>query len=175
MRTYCWWVTGLLGLSAVMGVSCTSHNERLNAPPQGSSPAPSELQDNYTFMLDNAMLEDMCLADIHFVPHTAEINGLGMRRLLRYGELLKDHGGTLHLETTSPDNDLTEMRLLNIRAVLASTGLEMANVSVKPGLPRGRVTEGADALRIKREGTVNDYGKESQSSGASAGGSSKGS
>ena len=128
---------------------------------------PSDLEGYYTFMVDNAMLYDMCIADIHFVPHMADVNGLGVRRLARYSELLRGRGGTIHLETTSTDDELTETRLEKVNDFLAASGLDMANVTVKLGLPRGRPVEAVDAIRIKQEGTVNDYGTSSESFGGS--------
>jgi len=148
-------------------VGCSGPSKRLNAPPQGEPLATSELQDFYTPMVDNAMLYDMCIADIHFVPHTAEINSLGERRLGRYSHLLKDHCGTIHLETVSTDDELTQSRIRNVSSFLASAGLNMTDVEVEVGLPRGRTIEATEAVRIKQEGTANDHASTSESSAGS--------
>ena len=165
MSTYRRWIAGLAFMLAFVCVGCSGPSKRLNAPPQGQALETSMLQDYYTFMLDNAMLYDMCIADLHFVPHTAEINGLGARRLEGYSRLLKDRGGTIHLETISTDDQLTEARIKNVSDFLASSGLNPSDVMVEVGLPRGRAIEAAEAVRIKQEGTANDLETASGSAG----------
>ncbi len=171
MKTCLGWGSILLGVWVGTCGGCTGPSQRLNAPPQGPSAQPSDLQDPYVFMVDNGMLYDMCLAEVHFIPHTADINGLGARRLSRYGELLKDSGGTIHLETEATDDILTAARIGTIQEYLASTGLDMTQVTIKAGLPRGRAIEATAAIRIKTEGTVNDYAGKSSTSGAPSSGS----
>ncbi|MCK4658483.1 MAG: hypothetical protein KAV82_03085 [Phycisphaerae bacterium] len=163
MKAYRRWVRCLTIGFVFTCLGCQGPTERLNAPPQGYSNNSNEMQKYYTVMVDNAMLHDMCIADIHFVPHTAEINGLGTWRLQSYSRLLHDHGGTIHFETVSNEEELTDLRLRNVSDFLASTGLDMTMVTVKEGLPRGRATEADEAIRIKQEGTVTDHDSDSES------------
>ncbi len=170
MKTYSRWAVCLLVVCLFACVGCPGQGKRLNAPPQGYHENHSQLHEYYTYMVDNAMCYDMCLAEIHFVPHTARLNSLGLRRLQRYTELLKDDGGTIHLESPAPDAELTEQRVQKVSDFLATAGPDAAKVIVKVGLPRGRPLDANDAIRIKQEGTVSDY--ESGGTSSSSGGGS---
>src|SRR5688572_4073256 len=79
-----------------LAAGCSEHGERLNAPPQGHTCFQHESQERYVPMTDNAMLADMSMSPVHFVPHQSELNGTGMRRIKRYAEIMKIYGGTLH-------------------------------------------------------------------------------
>lgn len=167
MRTYYWYVTGLTIAFVFACVGCKGPEKRLNAPPQGSAAESSDLRDYYTYQVDNGMLQDMCIADIHFVPHTTRINSLGVRRLNRYCELLPDDGGTIHLETEATDDELIEARIRNVHDFFASSGMDMTKLTIKTGLPRGRPIDAVEAIRIKEEGTVDDSDTETAESGGS--------
>jgi hypothetical protein len=147
----------------VVGVGCSQPFERLNAPPQGFSENPCETQDQYIYMVDNAMLEDLSLADIHFVPHTAELNGLGARRLERYAKLLSVYGGTLRYTGTAGDEKLTEDRMASIRTYLATTGIGQQRIKVVQGMPGGNGMSANEAIAAKAN-TI----------GAAAGGEARG-
>ena len=166
MKAYGYWVTCVAVAFLFTAVGCEGPSKRLNVPPQGLTAEPSALQGFFTPAVDNAMLHDMCVADIHFVPHTAEINGLGEWRLEDYCRLLKDRGGIIHLETASTDDELNEARIQSVHDFFASAGLGGANVTVKLGLPRGRPLDGVDAIRIKQEGTADDYETDSSDDGS---------
>jgi hypothetical protein len=157
----------LMAVACVSG-GCAEPNQRLNAPPQGAPVAESQLRDNFIAMTDNAMLYDLCVADIHFVPHTAELNGLGVKRLTRYGELLDPAGGTIHLEAADPEDELTAARIKSIGEFLASTGLEAGCVKVEVGLPQGRPTDAMDAIRIWKQGTAPPTNQPPAAAGAAA-------
>jgi hypothetical protein len=127
--------------------------ERLNAPPQGATEYPSPMQQDLTYMVDNAMLADMTVVDFHFVPHTAELNGLGARRLNRYAELITFTGGTLHYDTAEHDELLVQQRLEAIEQYLVEAGLDMSNITVKLGPAGGRGMLARDAIEIRARGT----------------------
>lgn len=122
----------------VLTLGCYPPASRLNAPPQGDSPRPSELQEPFTYMVDNAMLADMSLTDIHFVPHTAELNALGAHRLDRYARLLDMYGGTLRYDTTLTDEDLVAARIKHVKDFLATTEIEPGRIEVTKDLAGGR-------------------------------------
>ncbi len=105
------------------------------------------------YMTDNAMLHDMSVAEIHFVPHTAELSGTGAARLDRLAPLLDTYGGTVRYETFSPDDALVAQRIENVREYLTLTGCNMDRVQVKPMLSGGRYTPAAEAIVVMEKGT----------------------
>ena len=68
-----------------------------------------------SYMVDNAMLHDMSLADIHFVPYTAELSGTGIARLDRMAVLLDTYGGVIRYDTVLTDEALILKRLTHVR------------------------------------------------------------
>lgn len=117
-------------------------------------------------MVDNAMLHDMTVADLHFVPHTGELNGTGVARLTRMAHMLDVYGGTVRYETFESNEDLLNLRLAHVHEFLASTGCDMERVEVRVMLSGGRSLRAKEAIRIMEEGTVNDTAE----SGGDAGG-----
>jgi hypothetical protein len=97
------------------------------------------LQEHFIYMQDNAMLADMCFSDVHFIPHTAELNGLGARRLKRYAKLLAQYGGTLSYDTEMDAGDaLVETRIQHAREFLQLAGLSTDRFDIQVGGPGGR-------------------------------------
>lgn len=116
---------------------------------------------NYTYMVDNAVLHDMALADIHFVPHTSELSGTGAARLDRLAPLLEAYGGTVRYDTLLTEDALLGSRLDHVREYLALTGCDMDRVEVEAMLSGGRGMPADDAIKIKVKGTVKDDGSAS--------------
>jgi hypothetical protein len=132
------------------------------------------MQDMYVYMVDQGMMQDLSVSDIHFLPHTAQLSGLGVRRLNRYAELLEGVGGSVHLDS-SPDNaELEQARVACVTAHLASSGLNMSNVKVEAGLSQGRGMDAPSALKVLAEGTVDDSKKEAASGGSGGGSAASG-
>lgn len=127
---------------------------RLNAPPQGYSESPSEKQEIYVYMNDNAMLSDMSVADIHFVPHRTEINSLGLRSLDRFASLLKVYGGNLRYDTRLSDENLIQNRIANIKEYLAAAGVDLERTDVVVDLPGGRGGTATEAVTAQRNSMV---------------------
>jgi hypothetical protein len=136
--------------------ACQEPTRRLNAPPQGASNAPHPMQNDMNYMVDNALLEDMCVSDIHFVPHTTQINSLGARRLNRYAELMLNIGGTIHYDTSERDENLVDARVETVREYLADAGADLSKVEVVPGLPRGRETRATAAIQTMEKSASGD-------------------
>lgn len=155
----------LVSVCPILITGCLDPSTRLNAPPQGASPRPNEMQDQYVYMVDNGMMHDLCVADVHFVPHTAHLSGLGVRRLNRYAELLESYGGTVHLDTVEANEQLKQARVSAISTHLASAGLNMSNVRVETGMAQGRGLDAPSAIRVLAEGTVDDADKGSAGGG----------
>ncbi len=123
-----------------------------------------EPREHFTNMADNAMLHDMSVADIHFVPHSAELSGTGAARLNRMATLLDAYGGTVRYETFITDEALVKQRLENVREYLALTGCEMDRVSIKTMMSGGRGIAADRAIPIDLIGTsgVRDKGAAQQ-------------
>lgn len=136
-------------VATALTAGCYPAASRLNAPPQGESPRPSPLQEPYAYMVDNAMIADMAMADIHFVPHSAELNSLGARRLDRYAALLEIYGGTLHYDTGLTDEELVKARIGRMKDFLATTGIPADKIDVEEGLASGRGLIAPEAIVIR--------------------------
>ena len=107
-------------------------------------------------MADNAMLHDMSVADIHFVPHTAELSGTGAARLNRMATLLDTYGGTVRYETFNTDEALVKQRLDHVHEYLALTGCDMGRVQVKTMISGGRGMTASKAMIVEKKGTAKD-------------------
>ncbi len=116
---------------------------------------PSRFGAHLTNMTDNAILHDMSIADIHFVPHTNELSGTGAARLDRMALLLDTYGGTVRFETTLENENLIALRLDHVREYLDLTGCDMSRVELKVMLSGGRGMPARDVLearqRVKEE------------------------
>lgn len=134
-------------VSAFLGCESTT-SKRLNAPPMGFTEKPSELQEQLVYMNDNALLSDMCFGDVHFVPNTSELNGLGVRRIRRYAALMKQYGGTLHYNTNlGDDEEIVVDRIAHVREYLQLAGLEADRFDIELGGPGGRGMRNEEAVR----------------------------
>jgi hypothetical protein len=146
-------LSGLVAIGLVCG-ACQEPAPRLNAPPHGTQEKAPELQAEYTHMLENALLEDMVVSDIHFVPHRAILNSLGEERLARLASLMELYGGTIHLSTYVTDPKLVEARVEQVRNYLCAAGIDTTAETVVPGLAQGRGMDAPQAILIKtNEGT----------------------
>jgi len=142
-------MAGLPSLALLAG--CQEPSERLNAPPQGTSTHQSPVNENFVHMQDNAMLSEMCVSPCHFVPHTSELNTLGIRRLNRYAEILDVYGGTLHYDGPASQEKLRDTRLEKIKAYLVASGLNSERFEVDSGLNRGPGMDSSMAITIRKE------------------------
>lgn len=113
-----------------------------------------EPREHFTNMADNAMLHDMSVADIHFVPHTAELSGTGAARLNRMATLLDAYGGTVRYDTLSTDEGMVQHRLEHVREYLALTGCDMGRVEIKAMISGGRGMSASKAIVVDAKGTT---------------------
>lgn len=93
---------------------------------------------HWDYMVDNAILHDMSLSDVDFVPHSDEINGTGAARLDRMVRLLDVYGGTVRMQSVSTDDELIARRTAHAREYLAVAGCNMSHVDFATMLPGGR-------------------------------------
>lgn len=115
--------------------------------------ARSSFGKHFTYMVDNAILSDMSVADVHFVPHTSELNGIGEVRLDRMARLLNAYGGTVRYETTSDDSALVKQRIEHVREYLVLAGCSMDRVEVAVMMSGGDGMPGHEAVRKYQEST----------------------
>ena len=108
-----------------------------------------EPREHFTYMVDNAMLHDMSVADIHFVPHTAELSGTGAARLNRMATLLDTYGGTVRYETFNTDEAFVKQRLDHVHEYIALTGCDMGRVQVKAMISGGRGMSASKAMIVQ--------------------------
>ena len=113
-----------------------------------------EPREHFTNMADNAMLHDMSVADIHFVPHTAELSGTGAARLNRMATLLDTYGGTVRYETFNTDETFVKQRLDHVHEYLALTGCDMGRVQVKAMISGGRGMTATNAFAVEGNATT---------------------
>lgn len=145
-----WWLA-LATVGVLVTAGCQNPElERSNAPPQGYSAAENPLQEGPIHMVDNALLEDMNMSSVHFVPRTSELNSLGVRRLMRLGEILKIYGGTLNYDGTEPNHDFRQARIEQIRTFLLASGLQRDEFDVQEGMAFGKGMVGSEAVEIRR-------------------------
>jgi hypothetical protein len=143
MRTLLPWTAPLILLCA-----CNSPSPRLNAPPHGDAECKSEMHAMYTHMSDNALLEDMNLSDVDFLPHRPMLSALGEERLCRLAGLMHEYGGELRYTPSETDEDLIQSRIQAIIDFLAEAGLPAAPQEVSVGLPGGRGMPAREAIVI---------------------------
>jgi len=139
-----------IGVCLLMGMGCAEKAGRLNAPPQGSTEQPSDLQDNYIAMTDNALLADMSVSTVHFVPHTSELNGSGVRRLKRYASIMKVYGGTLNYDGAERDESLVTCRIQRVKDYLIAEGLEAGCFDVQRGMAGGSGMPASEAIEVRK-------------------------
>lgn len=143
--------------AGILIMGCESPNARLNAPPHGGAYDVSELQGTLVYMSDNAILSDMTVSDMHFLPHRAQLNGLGEQRVMRLANLLNAYGGTVRLSTNLTDDALIHQRSEIVVAALAEHGVDTTADLVRVDLPGGFGMDAAQAILIKKhEGTYKE-------------------
>ena len=108
----------------------------------------------FTHMTDNAMLSDMSLADMHFIPHTNELSGLGEVRIDRMAKLLSVYGGTVRYATELGDEAIIEQRMQHVREYLTLVGCSMDRVTVAVMGPGGIGMPADEAVEKYRRGTA---------------------
>lgn len=139
----------VVSISILLAAGCQTPVERMNAPPQGESETKNPLAESFAYHEDQGMLADLSLADLHFVPHSADLSGVGVARLERYAELLASSGGTLNFTTSSRDPELAAERLETANDFLRRAVPGSKPVQVVLGLPRGRGMAGKESVAGK--------------------------
>jgi len=155
-------MTCLIVLPAWAWPGCPPANSRLNSPPQGFSDAQHPMSEYYAYHNDQGMISDMSIADIHFIPHSADLSGTGIARLERYSELLATSGGTIHYDTAIGDPDLIKARLASAKTFLRQALPGGKEIEIAMGLPGGRGISAKEAktgtnVALQAEPRTNAY------------------
>lgn len=129
-----------VGLAAMALVGCVEPQpaERANLSTQGEGAERPEWTDVFTYHNDQGLMSARCIADIHFVPGSADLSGTGVARLERYAELLATSGGTIHYQPGISDEELIESRLETAKVFLANAIPNARGIEVVVGLDEGR-------------------------------------
>jgi len=157
---------------AVASIACNSHSKPFTPTAvemQQMDYAKAHYGSHMTDMADNALLQDMCVADFHFVAHTSELSGTGVHRLDRMAVLLNTYGGTVRYETNLRDEELVKKRLDHVREYLAVAGCNMDRVEVKTMLSGGRGMAADKAIIVDLKGTAKPKSTDGMPSAAAVG------
>jgi hypothetical protein len=130
------------------------------------------MADYYAYHNDQGIVHDMSIADIHFVPHSADLSGTGVARLERLAELLADAGGTVYYDTAMADRELVDRRLETAHAFLAECRAGRHEVAVALGAAGGpgmgfreAVAGAAIAQQPEKRERAYDFSKIGQTTG----------
>jgi hypothetical protein len=144
----------LVSTLAVISVACNNHQTTTDLQLSRMDETKRRFASYNADMIDNAILHDMSVADIHFIAHTGELSGIGEARLNRMAKLLHTYGGTVRYETTLDDEVLMDQRLAHVREYLALTGCDMERVEVTDMMSGGRGIPGDEAVAKFLRGTA---------------------
>lgn len=133
---------------------CQAPKERLNAPPHGIAEATNPMQGTFVYMGDSALLADMTVSDMHFLPHRDILSTVGEQRIARLATLMSAYGGTVRLNSSERDEELLRKRMAAVVAALSGYGIDTTGQVVAQDLSGGRGMDAAQAALIMRtEGT----------------------
>jgi len=140
----------MLAFSAVAMVllgGCVQPQPPLRGSPstQGEGAERPEWVDVFAYHYDQGLMSSRAIAEIHFVPGSAELSGTGVARLERYAELLATSGGTIHYEPGISDEELIESRLQTARVFLANAIPNARGITVVAGADEGRGMTAAES------------------------------
>lgn len=144
----------LVSTLLVMNAACDNHKTTTDLQMSRMDESKRTFASYNADMVDNAILQDMSVADIHFIAHTGELSGVGEARLNRMAKLLHTYGGTVRYETTLDDEVLMGQRLAHVREYLALTGCDMERVEVTDMMSGGRGLPGNEAVKKFVKGTA---------------------
>ncbi len=165
-------ITAITAALALTSAACNDKNKAMTGTDiemRNMDCAKAHYGTHMTDMADNAMLQDMSVADFHFVPHTSELSGTGADRLDRMAALLNTYGGTVRYETDLGDQELLKKRMDHVREYLAVAGCNMDRVEVKAMISGGRGMAADKAIIVDLKGTAKPASGGEPQTGASSG------
>lgn len=154
--------------------ACNNPSPRLNAPPHGQPTETVDSQGTFVYMADNALLADMSMSDMHFLPHRAGLTTLGEQRLGRMASLMEAYGGTIRFSTNLEDKELVDARTRTIVDFLRECGVSVTSETVTQDAPGGDGMAAAEAILIRaHEGTYQAKKSSGQADASDASGTDK--
>ena len=156
-------LVGALALVMVCG-ACQKPTPRLNAPPHGVAEEACELQDTFNHMIDNGLLVDMTISDIHFMPHRPILNALGQERISRLAQIMDMYGGVIRFNTDVRDESLIAQRTEAIMTALEDAGLDTSQEVLRRDMAGGDGLDAAQCILIKTNEATYKPKKDSGSS-----------
>lgn len=162
------WLTIVVVCSAWTS-GCGEKGPEFSATYITQDPARRNLKDQKGAMVDSALLRDVALTDIHFVPHQAALNELGHLRLERYIDLLQEHGGTLRIEGRNANEDFVRARTDSVVTYLAAQGVDRNRIAVAPGVRAGTGMAAVEGIEVKKRAYEPDRSLTDLTTGGSGG------
>lgn len=148
-------------------LGCSEPSKRLNAPPHGPAAEVSELQAPLENQVNNALLADMTISDVHFLPHRPALSNLGDLRVNRLIALMRDHGGTIRLSSDLEDAELLAARTEVVMERLTAAGIDTSKEVLVQDMAGGRGMDASEVVLIKmNEGTYVPKKKTGSTSGS---------
>ena len=139
-------LTAFFVVCATYIVGCTyTYNKLDPEPPIARRAKDSDTGAFFKNQADNATLTSMTVADVHFVPGQAELNGLGRSHVTAIADNLDKHGGEVTLESTQVDSLVTQQRLETVREFLVGWVLNPEQLTINTGLAHGRRVDANEA------------------------------
>ncbi len=142
--------SALMGMGAMIALATTACQEPIQQRVEVMANEPTAPEAAMRNMVDNARSRNLAIADVHFVPHTSEISGLGEVALERYAPWLETYGYTLRYETHLTDEELVVKRIAHAREYLALIGCDVDRIRITPMMSGGRMITAVDAIRIMK-------------------------
>lgn len=137
-------------IAAVFALSgCHEQTARVNAPPHGQPENVNDMQGTFVYMTDNALLSNMTVSDMHFLPHRALLSPVGEERVRRLASLMDAYGGTIRLNSDEEDTALVDARLKAVKDYLTELGVDTTKEVVQADLPGGRGMDANQAIMIR--------------------------
>lgn len=128
-----------------------------------------ELSGTFAYMTDNALLADMSVSDMHFLPHRARLSVTGEQRVRRLAELMSAYGGTIRLNSDETDAALVEQRAKAVVTMLTELGVDTTSEVLRAELPGGRGRGALEAILIKKHEATYKPKKSDDQAAAAAG------
>lgn len=103
---------------------------------------------------ENATLTDMSVAEIHFVPHRAILNGNGTARLYRLAWLVQKYGGTIYVDLGDTQSELSQDRMRIVSDYLVAAGLPKENIHLVFGIPESTGMLASEAITVHNDSRI---------------------
>src|SRR5262249_26066548 len=144
----------------LLAAGCNEPRPRLNAPPHGEPTSTADSQGTLVYMNDSALLANMTICDMHFLPHRSELSQVGLERVSRMALLIQAYGGTIRYNTDETDESLLTKRTDTVMQFLREAGITTSSETITRDLSGGKGMAATEAILIKaNEGTYNPKSK----------------